>query len=358
MKLHRIETVNLNSLYGAHAVDLDDTLAGGSLFLIHGPTGSGKSTLMDAVSLALFGVTPRLDASHGNETADPRGVMSRGTGECSARVMFSKIEPGGRQGYRATWSCWRSRKKADAAFQRVERSVERRTADGGWELMVSSSKRKEYGPVFHEVLEGFGVNDFNRSMLLAQGQFDAFLGAAPEQRAEILERLTDTSIYQELGLRAARIHRRHAQRVGALRTLAAAGGGLDPEALQRLEQEHAGHDQQLQRMQTELAQATGRLQWFDGDLERRARLAQAAAQQGLLQADLSEAAPTLVALAEHERCEGSKAFWLLDLARSSLRQVSDLAGKVAELRASLPELQAAAETADRRAGATAAARPT
>ena len=62
MKLHRIEVTNINSLYGDQVVDLDGALAGASLFLIQGPTGSGKSTLMDAISLALFGTTPRLMA--------------------------------------------------------------------------------------------------------------------------------------------------------------------------------------------------------------------------------------------------------------------------------------------------------
>ena len=61
MKLLHIEVTNLNSLYGTHRVDLEQALAGASLFLIHGPMGTGKSTLMDAVSLALFGKTPRLD---------------------------------------------------------------------------------------------------------------------------------------------------------------------------------------------------------------------------------------------------------------------------------------------------------
>ena len=49
MKLHSIQTVNLNSLYGTHDLNLDEAVGGASLFLIFGPTGSGKSTLMDAV---------------------------------------------------------------------------------------------------------------------------------------------------------------------------------------------------------------------------------------------------------------------------------------------------------------------
>ena len=98
-------------------------------------------------------------------------------------------------------------------------------------MVVSSDTIKVFKPEFEKVLEGFDVTDFNRSMLLAQGQFDAFLAAPAEARAEILERLTDTAVYQRIGERAARLHGRHSHRLKGLGTLAAAGGGLDPQAL-------------------------------------------------------------------------------------------------------------------------------
>ena len=351
MKIHRIETVNLNSLYGEQEVDLTATLGDASLFLIFGPTGSGKSTLMDAVSLALFGLTPRLNAEHGNEAADPRAIMSRGTGECSARVIFSKIEEGSRRKYRARWTCWRARKKIDGAWQRAIRSMERLAADGSWELLVSSHKYKDYAPVFDEVLEGFGVQDFNRSMLLAQGQFDAFLGAPAEQRAEILERLTDTSIYQQIGARAARLHRRHSRRLAALRTLAAAGGGLDAQALEELEEAHKQNVEKLDLHRQSYEAAEERLKWFNAAVELDDKLAEAVAQQNTLGEDFREAGDALARLGEHERCEEKKAFLLFDERHLAQQAVTGLEEQLNKIDKTLPGLEESAKEKKRQADA-------
>ena len=79
MKLLRIRVENLNSLYGSHDIDLEGVFRGEPLFLITGPTGAGKSTLMDAVSLALFGQTPRLAGGHGQIDENPgHPVTGRG----------------------------------------------------------------------------------------------------------------------------------------------------------------------------------------------------------------------------------------------------------------------------------------
>ena len=112
MKLHRIGVTNLNSLYGDQSVDLDTDLAGASLFLVQGPTGAGKSTIMDAISLALFGETPRLGALR-SEVAVAEQVMSRGTGLARAEVEFSKLEGGSRVRYRAAWKARRARETGD-----------------------------------------------------------------------------------------------------------------------------------------------------------------------------------------------------------------------------------------------------
>ncbi|MEE9386264.1 MAG: AAA family ATPase [Nannocystaceae bacterium] len=353
MKIERIETVNLNSLYDEQTVDIAARLGGASLFLIYGPTGSGKSTLMDAVSLALFGVTPRLDAKHGNQSADPRAIMSRGTGACSATVVFSKFEQGERHTYRAKWMCHRARKKPDGAPQDPVRSLELRLPDGEWELLVSSKKRKDFEPKFETVLEGFRVEDFNRSMLLAQGQFDAFLGAPAQERAEILERLTDTSIYQRLGERAARLHRRHNGRIKALGMLAAAGGGLDEEALAELEAQHKKNTAQLERLTQELTVATAGLEWFDKDVELQRKLAEA--DQGYKQvvADAEAAGDAQIRLTDHERCEGQKAFEVLDAHGRAHKQVTGLQKLLGALDGSLPELETTAARKKKRVDLTA-----
>ncbi len=201
MKLHRISLENLNSLYGKHTVDFDSDLRGAPLFLIVGPTGSGKSTVMDAVSLALFARTPRLVGRSGD---DPRLIMSRGTGTCLAEVVFSKQNPGQkRRFFRAAWMCRRSRDKPTGKLQTVRRTLYE-IDEIGLEVkkLADDTVAKRYEQAFEDVLEGLTPEEFQRSMLLAQGQFSAFLHASVEERATILERLTSTEIYRDIGARA------------------------------------------------------------------------------------------------------------------------------------------------------------
>ncbi len=220
MKIHRVEIQNLNSLYGVHTVDFDVDVGGAPLFLIIGPTGSGKSTILDAISLALFGETPRLTDARGQVEFDSRATMSRGAGGCLASVVFSKQsahEP--RRWFRATWECWRARRKADGRLQVPRRTLEELDAAGECrDRLVSDTREKFWGPPFAEVLDEMGPDEFQRSMMLAQGQFAAFLRADEEERATILERLTNTERYREIGARAAERHRQAKDELAALQS--------------------------------------------------------------------------------------------------------------------------------------------
>ncbi len=204
MKLHKISLCNLNSLYGEHEIDLQNDLHHAPLFLIVGQTGSGKSTVLDAICLALFGQTPRLPRSPGKADTAPGLIMSHGTGSCEARVEFSKREADGmRRTYRVAWSCRRSRNRPNGKLQPPERSLTLVHDEGYEELIISDHRIKKTQPDFDRVLEGLSVEDFQRSVLLAQGQFSAFLKADASEKASILERLTNTDEYKEIGSRAA-----------------------------------------------------------------------------------------------------------------------------------------------------------
>ncbi|MEM1349532.1 MAG: AAA family ATPase, partial [Myxococcota bacterium] len=209
MKLHRVELENLNSLYGTHALDFEDDLANAPLFCIVGPTGAGKSTILDAICLALFAQTPRLDrASGSSDTFADRyahNVMSYGTASCSACVTFSKKRPdGARKRFRAQWSVRRARNNPAGNIQKPVRRLESLGPNGDFEMLVDSDQPKFFEEPFGEVLEGLTVHDFKRSILLAQGQFAAFLRAEDDVKASILERLTNTDDYKRIGQRAAK----------------------------------------------------------------------------------------------------------------------------------------------------------
>ena len=105
MRILQIRFKNLNSLVGEWAIDLTHpAFLSDGIFVITGPTGAGKTTILDAVCLALYGRTPRLP----RVTKSENEIMSRQTGECFAEVTFET-----RAGtFRCHWGQRRARKKA------------------------------------------------------------------------------------------------------------------------------------------------------------------------------------------------------------------------------------------------------
>ncbi len=208
MRFHRIKLKNLNSLYGEQVVDFEEDIRNSPLFLIIGPTGAGKSTILDAVCLALFGQTPRLERRTGRAETDVAHIMSIGTAAAYAEVEFSVRQPDGeRARYLATWSTRRAYDDPEGAVQRPERSLYRKFDDGKMRLLVADHREKYFQPAFDDALGGLSVEDFQRSILLAQGEFSAFLHASDSEKASILERLTNTDDYRVIGERASRRRR-------------------------------------------------------------------------------------------------------------------------------------------------------
>lgn len=200
MKILSIRGENLASLHGHFALDfLSAPLSGSGLFAITGPTGAGKSTLLDALCLALYGKYPRLDAFSNDKVLDPAGeelsaispvnILSRGAGTASAEVDF---EAGDGTRYTAHWDIRRSRNAIDGRLQAERRFLKRLTDD-----VLLADKTRD---VDKRIIEFTGLNfeQFRRTCLLAQGQFDAFLTADSSERASLLERITGTAIYSSI----------------------------------------------------------------------------------------------------------------------------------------------------------------
>ena len=188
MRIQQVRFKNLNSLAGEWEIDLTKpAFTSDGIFAITGPTGAGKTTILDAICLALYGRTPRLTkvTKSGNE------IMSRQTGECFAEVTFETQT--GR--YRCHWSQHRSRRKPDGELQSPKHEIA--NADSG---QIFESKLRGVGEQI-ETVTGMDFDRFTRSMLLAQGGFAAFLQAAPDERAPILEQITGTEIYSKISIR-------------------------------------------------------------------------------------------------------------------------------------------------------------
>ncbi|MFW2581155.1 AAA family ATPase [Aliarcobacter butzleri] len=180
MKILKIKSLNINSLKGEFEVDFEKFLKDESLFAITGPTGAGKSTILDVITCALYGRTARL--------TNPNELMSRHTGECLCEVEF---EVKGKV-YRSSWSQKRARKSSDGAFQSAK--MELSVVESGKVLESYLSKV----PKYIEELSGLDFDRFIQSMMLAQGSFDAFLKAKENERSSLLENITGTQIYKQI----------------------------------------------------------------------------------------------------------------------------------------------------------------
>ncbi|QNK61368.1 hypothetical protein H7F33_12410 [Pedobacter sp. PAMC26386] len=187
MKIISIRFLNLNSLKGLHEIRFDQPpFTESGIFAITGPTGAGKTTILDAITVALYGRVHR-------HTKDVFEIMTRHTGESYAEVEFEVKD----KLYRAKWSIRRSRGKAEGQLQ--TQKMELAEALSGTILIEHPLQE-----VRDEIVQlcGLDYNQFLRSVILSQGDFTRFLKADENERSELLERITDTGIYSQISIDA------------------------------------------------------------------------------------------------------------------------------------------------------------
>ena len=322
MKILAIRGRNLASLPGPFEIDLAaPPLARAGLFAITGPTGAGKSTILDALCLALFNRMPRLPTGGGVllgredepdelrvRTTDARSVLRRGAASGYAEVDF---EGGDGHRYRARWEVRRARDKAGGRLQAVTPSLT--GLDDGRALGGTPSET--WGEIERRL--GLSFDQFRRAVLLAQGDFAAFLKAPAADRAELLEQITGTELYARLSVAAHERATLEKQRLGDLERQRDGFAVLDAEGRSALEATLAEAKTALTAAES-AAQAAERARDWHTELARLIREAEDAAAR---HRQASEAATA----AQAERAE------------------------VAALRRALP-LRPALETSDRTAG--------
>ncbi|WP_306394208.1 AAA family ATPase [Telluria beijingensis] len=263
MKILSIRGKNLASLAGEFAVDFESgPLASSGLFAISGPTGAGKSTLLDALCLALYGDTPRLlkrsgtrlpDVGDETVTAqDPRTLLRRGAAEGWAEVDFVGSDDGR---YRARWAVRRSRNKPGGALQPVKITLHRLP-----EMAPLGGTNTEAGA---EIVQRIGLSfdQFTRAVLLAQNEFSAFLKSDENERGELLETLTGSTIYSELSRRAFERYKLEQQRTELLKAKLADAAPLAPDERAALDLERAAADTARTALDQRHALFEAQLRW-------------------------------------------------------------------------------------------------
>ncbi|MEI6638344.1 MAG: AAA family ATPase [Chlorobium sp.] len=249
MKIISLRFKNLNSLLGEWLIDFTaPEYAVEGIFAITGPTGSGKSTILDALSLALYGQTPRLPKINksGNE------IMSRQSGECFSEVVFETL----RGRYRCHWSQHRSRRLPGGELQSQRHEI----ADDVTGKIIESKLQDTLAAVVKRT--GMDFDQFTRSMLLAQGGFAAFLQARDDDRAPVLEQITGTELYSLISMKVHERHRFEQQKLKAIKDECSGIQLLDAGSVAGIEAELAAKLAEEAAMSSSQSQAETALRWL------------------------------------------------------------------------------------------------
>ncbi len=300
MRILKISGKNLASLAEEFSVNFEaEPLASTGLFAISGPTGAGKSTLLDALCLALYDATPRLLrvagrnylSDVGNETVstqDPRTLLRRGTAEGYAEVDFVGSDGAS---YRARWSVRRSRTKAEGALQPTTMSLKLLPS----EQQIGATKTEVKAEIEKRI--GLSFEQFTRAVLLAQNEFSAFLKAEDNERGELLETLTGSTVYSEISIRAFERNKLEQAALQKLNLRLADQKPLNAEQRAELEAKSADAGVALQALDQQKAELEQELRWHQ-QAEKLEQEEQAAHQASVdAQAAVEAAAPRRAALA-------------------------------------------------------------
>ncbi|UGA49017.1 AAA family ATPase (plasmid) [Bradyrhizobium quebecense] len=305
MRILAIRGENLASLAAPFEIDLAaEPLAGSGLFAITGETGAGKSTILDALCLALYGEYPRVSVGRRENAPDPSGepisihdgraILRRGAGGGYAEVDF--VGQDGER-YRARWEANRARGRANGRLQNEQRALYR--LDAGSAVATGKTQVREAVEARTELT----FDQFRRTVLLAQGEFDAFLLAAESERAELLEKITGTEIYATISIRVREGTEARRRAVEQLEQRRGDIGLLDDDARQGLLDEQSRLASAIAQKAAERDQHDGRLDHFKRVAAAKSDLAQAVDRAGTARSARETAAIEYQSLAEFDLVE-------------------------------------------------------
>ena len=201
MKIEKITLYNLTSIEGEQTIDFtEEPLRSAGLFAITGDMGAGKSTILDAICLALYNKAPRFeniekiskddiemmdDKSAKIQATNTANILRRGQKKGGVTIVFTTTDG---ERYEASWSI---RIKRTGSYDTPERT-----------LRLLAPRKETFDktriqPAIEQAI-GLTYDQFTRTVILAQNSFANFLRAKTNDKAALLEKLTGTEIYSDI----------------------------------------------------------------------------------------------------------------------------------------------------------------
>lgn len=357
MQLLKLEFRNINSLAGEWSIDFsNEAFAREGLFAIIGSTGSGKTTILDAISLALYGKTARQEKATIAELSE---VMTHDRNDCSSKVSFRGSD-GGK--YRAEWMMTRkTRKGSDGGVN----SPTVKIYELDPEKDISPGK-KDVGELIVQKV-GLDFGQFQRSMMLAQGQFDKFLTASDADRANILAQAAGTQIFSQIGTRIFEKTQKAKHHVEDIQLRLGENIPLPPEQRAELEAQQEKAAQLAKETCAHLETLQAELAWHKEDERLKNEQADIAQRKADLEKRRQDLAPEGRTLAEAERARSlrdahTELKHLRDAKRTAVEEAESCGRKADKaesdaktLGAAIPSLEERARTAEEKRQAAAPA---
>lgn len=206
MTIETLTLCNITTLEGQHIFDFTaEPLRSAALFTITGPTGSGKSSVLDAICIALYDQAARWRNGDGQQKAantspsqqltaelspnDTRLLLRRGSQTGYSHVVFSTTD---HRRYEARWT---ARRQTDGKYAPVERELYEVSTKGKTILLANTPA--EVARILQEVI-GLDYAQFSHTIVLTQNSFSTFLNEQSEQKGLLLEKLTGTEIFSQI----------------------------------------------------------------------------------------------------------------------------------------------------------------
>jgi len=207
MKILKLSFSNINSLKGTFSIDFESPeLASAGLFAITGPTGAGKSTILDAITLALYCYTSRFQEITKKTIEEEKGIITRGTTESHAQISFQVNG----ETYLSQWSAGLTR---TGNLSKILLKVSK-WEDGAFKPITD--KLKDSRAEIVRII-GLSQEQFTQAIVLSQGKFDEFLRAPKADRYKLLEIITGTVLFREIGRMAFERHREIKEKIKQLK---------------------------------------------------------------------------------------------------------------------------------------------